>query len=97
MPEFEWDEHNVAHIAVHGVTPEDVEEALGDPNRKEFVAYDTQTERRRAYVGETATGRLLFVVLTQRGEKLRVVTARDAKRTERRLFREIDNGAGDHG
>ena len=28
MREFEWDEHNVGHVARHGVTPEEVEEAF---------------------------------------------------------------------
>lgn len=30
---LEWDEANEAHIARHGVTPEDIEEALTDPRR----------------------------------------------------------------
>jgi hypothetical protein len=31
--EFDWDEANTAHIARHGVRPEEAEEALTDPRR----------------------------------------------------------------
>jgi uncharacterized DUF497 family protein len=85
--EFEWDEANEEHIERHGVTPEEAEEALTDPRRIGAPAYNTQREQRRAYLGTTIDGRLLFVVYTIRRGKLRVVAARDATAAQRRRFK----------
>lgn len=45
-----------------------------------------QGQPRFALVGETEAGRLLMVILEQRGERVRVVTARPAEADERRLY-----------
>jgi len=87
MPEFDWDEGNVDHLDRHGVTPEEVEEALMDSRRVGTAAYNAPGERRSAVVGATEDGRLLFVVYTWRGRKVRVVTARDADQAQRRRYR----------
>jgi len=83
---FDWNEANVGHIEEHGLTPEDVEDALRDPRRISVPAYRRADERRWGVVGETQSGRLLFVVLTRRGQLTRVVTARDANSEERRRY-----------
>jgi uncharacterized protein len=85
--EFDWDEANEEHIARHDVTPEEAEEALTDPRRIGAPAYNVGTERRRAVLGATIDGRVLFVVFTIRRGKLRVVAARDATTTQRRRYR----------
>jgi uncharacterized DUF497 family protein len=85
--EFEWDEANEEHIARHGVTPEEAEEALTDSRRVGAPAYNTEGEQRRAYLGATDDGRVLFVVYTRRRSKLRVVAARDATSAQRRRYR----------
>jgi uncharacterized DUF497 family protein len=71
---FDWDNANVTHIAEHGVTPEEAEQVLlGDPLELDF---DEEAEEPRwSYVGETASGRILEVVIAVRFEKMRVVTA----------------------
>ena len=71
---FDWDSANVTHIAEHGVMPEEAEEAvLGDPMELDF---DVESgEERWTYVGETREGRVLTVLFTTRGERIRVVTA----------------------
>ena len=61
---FEWDEHNSMHIAEHGLSPEDVEEALVDPRRLGAPTYNVAGEERRAVIGATSAGRLLFAVVT---------------------------------
>jgi uncharacterized protein len=86
--EFEWDADNVEHIAEHGVSPDEVEEALADTRRFPVAAYNTPTERRRAFVGATDDGRLLFIVYTLRTAAIRVVTARDASDVQRRTYRQ---------
>ena len=84
--EFERDEANEGHIARHGITPEEAEEALEDPRRIGVPAYDADIER-RAILGATIDGRVLFVVFTIRRGRLRVVAARDATTTQRRRYR----------
>lgn len=85
--EFEWDEHNVDHIARHGVEPWEAEEVLLDTGRVGTSAYNVRGELRWAVLGATEPGRVLFVVLTERAEKVRVVTARDAEYKEKRRYR----------
>jgi uncharacterized DUF497 family protein len=84
---FEWDDGNIDHIAEHGLEPEDVEDALLDPRRLGTPAYNRGGEIRRAVLGATSAGRILFVVVTTRDAMLRVVTARDATRDEQRRYR----------
>lgn len=95
MVEFDWDEANIGHIAEHDVKPEEAEEVLlGDPLDLKFQP-EGGDEERWVYLGETNTGRILQVVMTLRGEKIRVVTAYDASKHEKRLYLEIK--AGQHG
>lgn len=58
-----WDDWNIAHIARHDVTPDEVEEVChGDP-------MTSQTYKRRIRViGPTETGRMLTVILTHAEE-----------------------------
>lgn len=72
---FDWDDSNIAHIAKHDVTPEEAEETiLAEPVEYDFDPGE-QGEPRWTYLGETATGRILFVVITIRDQKVRIVTA----------------------
>ncbi len=73
---FDWDENNLRKIRAHRIKSEEVEKALSsDP----ILIYeqDVQGEARYVYYCETASGRLLAVVLVERDEKIRVVTAYD--------------------
>ena len=87
MEEFEWDEANEEHIARHGFTPREAEEALTDPHRIGAPAYNTASEQRRAFLGATGAGRVLYVVYTRRRGKLRVVAAREATDVQRKRYR----------
>ncbi len=81
--EFDWDAGNLHHIACHGVEPWKALEAVLDPGRVPFPAHSG----RFGVIGKTGGGRILVVVLERRGEKWRVVTARDATAREKRLYR----------
>ena len=74
---FDWDEHNVAHIARHGVRPEEGEQVFANGAAPLKVA-DVRGERRFYDVGETDAARLLYVVWTRRRELRRVVGLSDA-------------------
>ena len=84
---FDWDEGNAGHVARHGVSQDEVEDALLDPERIGTAAYGHCGEARSATIGATEGGRILLVVTTTRRRRLRVVTAREATERERRRYR----------
>lgn len=78
-----WDTFNVAHIARHNVTPEEVEEVC---HGMAFFSENTYKGRIRV-IGPNATGRLLTVILAPVGRGIYYpVTARTASRKERRQY-----------
>jgi uncharacterized protein len=80
-----WDTFNVAHIARHNVTPEEVEEVC---HGTAFFSENTYKGRLRV-IGSNAAGRLLTVILAPQGRGIYYpVTARTASRKERRQYRE---------
>ena len=83
-----WDAWNLAHIARHAVTQEEVEAVCqGDP-----VELKRSYKDRFLVAGPTATGRMLTVVLGPEPDApagvYYVFTARPAHRTERRYYHE---------
>lgn len=75
MDQFDWDSGNLGHIAPHGVSPEEAEQVLlNDPCAVSFDT-DESGEDRWTYLGETDQARILQVIVTVRGEKIRIVTA----------------------
>ena len=79
------------HIARHGITSEEAEQVIenGPLNLKRQIRAG---EERTVYLGETDAGRILTVVVTARGEMLRVVTAHPADRSARRTYA-LEKGA----
>jgi hypothetical protein len=87
---FDWNPHNVGHVARHGVQPEEVEEAVG---RAHVIipAKDMHGEKRWMLFARSAAGRYLIVVFTIRDGRLRPVTAHTMNERERRIYApEID-------
>jgi uncharacterized DUF497 family protein len=82
---FDWDRVNLDHIAEHNVAPEEAEEAiLGEPLD---IGFDViNGEERWSYLGETNEGRILRVVITVRGERIRVLTAFEPSRSEKNFY-----------
>jgi uncharacterized DUF497 family protein len=82
---FDRDKNNLRKIRAHRIKPEEVERALSsDP----ILIYeqDVQGEPRYVYYCETAAGRLLAVVLGERDDKIRVVTAYDLDAGQKRDY-----------
>lgn len=71
---FDWDKHNLRKIRAHRIEAEEVERTLSNAPIPVYEQ-DVDGETRYIYYGETDAGRLLAVVLVERGEKIRVVTA----------------------
>jgi hypothetical protein len=76
---FDWDEANLAHIALHNITREEAEQALLrfslSLDMELQIEDEGNGEERLLQIGATATGRILQLVTTWREGKVRVVTA----------------------
>jgi uncharacterized DUF497 family protein len=82
---FDWDVHNVGHVAAHGVMPQEVEEAVR--GRHVIIpAAPKAGEKRWKLLGKTASGRYLVVVFTIRRKRFRTVTAYTMNQAERRIY-----------
>lgn len=85
---FEWDRHNADKIWLkHRVSPSECEQVFF--NLPLVVAADSgrsEKEKRFYVLGRTDAGRFLFVVFTVRGNNVRVISARDMSRKERRAY-----------
>ena len=92
---FQWDEGNVVKIwQRHRVSPAECEQAFF--NRPLVAMPDerhSQQEPRYYALGKTDGGRRLFVVFTVRESSIRVISARDMSRKERRRY--SDHGRQD--
>ncbi len=87
---FEWDEGNIKkNWERHRVSHIECEEIFF--NRPIIVKKDephSTSEDRYFVLGKTDAGRLLFIVFTLRGNKIRIISARDMNRKERKIYEE---------
>jgi uncharacterized DUF497 family protein len=84
---FDWDQSNLRKIRAHHVTPAEVEQAL---SRDPILIYEQTAdgEARYVYCGETERNRSLAIVLTERDNKIRVITAYDLDAGQKRDYLE---------
>ncbi len=68
---FDWDENNRRKIRAHRIKPEEVEQGLSNGP---ILIYETDSER------------LMAVVLTERGDRIRVVIAYDLDAGQKRDY-----------
>ncbi|MGH7717259.1 MAG: BrnT family toxin [Gemmatimonadaceae bacterium] len=90
MAAFEWDPGKAeANAAKHGVTFEEAASAFADPlGRIVDDPRHSAGEDRFVLFGLSDRQRLLAVMFTERGERLRLISARPATRHERRDYEE---------
>jgi hypothetical protein len=82
---FDWDRNNLRKIRAHRIEREEAEQAMvNDPIP--IHMQDVEGEVRFVYYRETDAGRLLAAVVTERGEKLRVITAYDLDAGQKRDY-----------
>jgi hypothetical protein len=85
---FDWDAGNARkNWEAHGVTSSESEQVF--LNRPLVAVPDDQHSRnepRLHALGRTNTGRQLALVFTIRGDLVRVISARDMSRRERRVY-----------
>lgn len=96
---FEWDEANAdKNWLRHRVSRSECEQAFF--NRPFATAEDTEhsTHEPRFYaLGQTDGGRRLFLIFTVRGELIRVISARDMSRRERKEYEHAKEREGEEG
>ena len=86
--DFEWDADKAdANVQKHGVTFDEAQGVFADPLAETNPDLDhSEGEARFVLLGQSRFGRLLIVVFTERGEKVRIISARIATKTERRTY-----------
>ncbi len=85
---FDWDAGNIEkNWSKHNVLPIECEQIFF--NQPLVVAVDEKhsvSEERYYALGLTDAHRYLFVVFTVRGKRIRVISARDMNRKERKIY-----------
>ena len=83
--EFEWNPAKAdSNVSKHGVSFDEAATAFGDPLSITIADPDhSADEDRFVLMGESYAGRLVVVVHTERGERIRIISARLATRRER--------------
>lgn len=87
---FEWDSRKArSNIAKHGVGFEEATTVFGDPSSLTIPdPAHSLMEERYVTMGRAFTGKLLVVVHTDRGDNIRIISARRASRGERKFYEE---------
>lgn len=87
---FEWDENKAqSNLAKHGVSFEEASTVFGDPLSLTIPdPAHSQAENRSIVLGQSHQRKLLVVVHTERGDNIRIISARLASRRERKNYEE---------
>lgn len=87
---FEWDTHKAKkNEETHGVSFDEASTAFGDPFS--LTIHDpvhSDEEDRFILIGSSFKNRLLVVVHTERGDNIRIISARKATKNERKQYEE---------
>jgi uncharacterized protein len=85
---FEWDKGNVDKNRIkHKVSSSECEQIFfNHPLLIQDDILHSATEKRYYALGKTDTNRFLFVVFTVRNDLIRVISARDMSRKERKVY-----------
>lgn len=93
MNGFSWDiAKAIANFEKHGVPFEEAITVFADPNALDGDDPDHSAhEGRRQRIGQSVTGRILFVAytirrITDEGETIRIISARQSSRKERQAY-----------
>lgn len=88
---FDWDAGNTGKNAKHRVSDDECEAVFF--NLPVLLSPDevhSEREDRYHVLGQTPAGRRLFIAFTMRGTQIRVISARDMTRNERRAYDEAE-------
>jgi hypothetical protein len=90
---FEWDENNRdKNWDKHEVMPGECEEVFFNlPLLLQSDDAHSQKEPRYYVLGHTIAGRRLFIAFTIRTDKIRVISARDMNKKERKIYEQANS------
>lgn len=85
---FEWDKGNTdKNLVKHSIARGEIEQAfVNDPKILFKDQKHSSLEERQGIFGRTNKGILLTIIFTIRGEKIRIISARNASKKERRSY-----------
>ncbi len=85
---FEWDSNKArTNFVKHHVAFEEATTIFGDKNSITIKNADVVIgERRFITIGKSSNDRIIVVIHTDRGEKIRIISARSASRKERKQY-----------
>lgn len=84
---FDWDKGNLGHLIKHNVKTKECEEVFF--NKPLIINKDethSQKEDRFRVYGQTDESRKIIMIFTFRNDKIRVISARDQNKKERKEF-----------
>ena len=90
---FEWDRKKAErNLKVHGVSFDEASTAFHDPLSSAIGdPLHSEDEERYVLLGRSHRGRLVVVVHTERGDRIRLISARLATNRERKKYEEEPN------
>ena len=90
LMEFEWNKGKAeANLSKHGVSFDEAKTVFDDPLYIDFYDPDhSEDEDRYIIVGQSQQHRLLIVSYTKRQNIVRLISAREATRTEKDAYEE---------
>ncbi|MCX5817565.1 MAG: BrnT family toxin [Proteobacteria bacterium] len=96
---FEWDpEKAITNKKIHGITFDEASTVFKDT--LSVTIYDplhSEDENRFVLIGNSHRNRLLVVVHTERGNRVRIISTRKAKKKERQQYEENAKRSGHAG
>lgn len=90
---FEWDNRKEKqNLKKHNVSFQEASTIFGDPLSLTIddPLHSSHDEQRYVTIGSSFRGKIVVVVHCDRGDKIRIISARTATRNERKTYEEID-------
>ena len=89
--EFDWDDANLRHLARHHISRLEFEQA--NANRSIIVDFSNESGEERWFaVGATDNVRILFLIYTFRGDRIRPIAGWDASKALRESYFKAKHG-----
>lgn len=92
---FEWDKQKAkSNLSKHGISFEEAQTVFDDPLYVDFYDPDhSEDENPYITVGESSNSRVLLISYTERGDKIRLISARQVTKQELIAYQEgYNNG-----
>ena len=85
---FEWDpDKATSNLKKHHVSFEEAKTVFGDPNEMTMFDEDhSDEEDRYLSLGMSSLGRVIVISYTERGQRIRIISARAANKRERSVY-----------